>query len=248
MSELKAVKKNNEKACIDIENNLKFEGDMKTNIISTMDMADIISSLFSPVFSDYCGCRICVNDGKAVPAIRDSMPIGTLYVDLFFKDQGEASKGMWKNINLTGTNDNGHARTDLGYRFQMVNGRQKDGRMYDVTKATFEVLEEFMLTGSKTKWNSHVFEATTSMSVYGKEEVVVCISGVNLNKIVTKIYGEKTEDGRYEYITSPSTVIPSKPQEFILQVCQLDLAAVRNLQNSLGIYSADAPQYHKFQR
>ena len=86
------------------------------------------------------------------------------------------------------------------------------------------------------------------MSVYGKEEVVVCISGLSLNKIITKIYGDITDEGRFEYIANPSTIIPTKTSEFIMQVSQLDLAAVRNLQKALGVYNANAPQFHQYLR
>lgn len=86
------------------------------------------------------------------------------------------------------------------------------------------------------------------MSAYGKEEVVVCVSGLDLNKLITEIYGDKTDDGRFEYVATPSTMIPGKSNEFIMQVCQLDTGVVREIQRSLGIYAASAPQFHRYTR
>lgn len=245
MSELKTNATKQEKATIEVAEHPVFEGDMKTNIVSSIDMCDIVSSLFAPAFHDYYGCKICINDGRNPMLVNKLVP-GALYVELYFKDQGKATDGTWKNINLRGTNSDG--RTDLGARFARVNGAQRSGRLYEVTKETYEALEEFTVTGNRTRWNELTQEVGVNMSLYGKEEVVVCITGLDLNKIITKIYGAKTEEGRYEYIATPSTVIPYKTQEFIMQVCQLDLAAVRNLQKTLGIFSADVPQIHQYQR
>ena len=242
---IKTEIKKTEKCHIDVAEHLQFEGDMKTNIVSSIDMADIISSFFAPAFSDYYGCNIRINDGRANPIIANSMPIGAIYVDLYFKDQGKAAENTWKNIVLRGQNSE---RSDLGARFLRVNGAATSGRAYEVTKETYEALEEYMFAGARTRWNEHTQEIVTPMSAYGKEEVVVCISGLSLNRLITKIYGDKTEEGNYEYIANPSTVIPSKAQEFIMQVSQLDLKAVRNLQKALGVYNANAPQFHQYIR
>lgn len=244
MNEIKTNNEKVEKATINVVEHAKFEGDMKTNIISSIDMADIISSFFAPAFSDYYGCNVRINDGRANPVIANSMPFGAIYVDLFFKDQGKAAEGTWKNIVPRGQATEGG--TDLGSRFLRVNGSANTGRAYEVTKETYEALEEFTFNGARARWNEHTQEITTPMSAYGKDEVVVCISGLSLNKIITKIYGDITEEARYEYIAYPSTIIPNKTQEFIMQVCQLDLAAVRNLQKALGIYGSNAPQFHQY--
>lgn len=238
------VETNEEKrAKIEVKTHPVFEGDMKTNIISSIDMAEIVSSLFAPAFSDYYGCKIQINDGRGLPGVVNSMPYGALYVDLYFKDHGPVSEGSaaYKNIVARGSKTDGSK--DLGARFMAVNGAG-NGRIYTVTKETYEILSDFMRSGNKTRWNEHTQEIATNMSLYGKEEVVVCVSGLDLNKIITEIYGAKTKEGRYEYIATPSTTIPSTNKEFIMQVCQLDLAAVRELENTLGIYSQNSSQFH----
>lgn len=232
------------KATIEIAEHPTFEGDMKTNITSSVEVADIVSSLFAPAFSDYYGCKININDGHGMPAVVNSMPYGAIYVDLYFKDQGQASSGI-KNIKPIGAKEE-DGRTDLGARFMKVNGAFTNGRTYKVTEETYECLEDFMRSGNKTRWYEHTQEIESNMSIYGKNEVVVCISGIDLNRVITAIYGKNTEEGIYEYIATPSTIIPGKNQEFIMQICQLDLSAVRKLQQSLGIYGANAPQFHAY--
>jgi hypothetical protein len=230
------------KASITVTEHASFDGDMKTNIVSSIDMAEIVSSLFAPAFSDYYGCKIRIHDGSN-PAVMNHMPYGALYVELYFKDRGEPTEGAWKNIRVRGSDN---TRTDLGARFFRVNGAATNGRAYEVTKETYEALEAFTLAGNRTRWNELTQEISTSMAIYGKEEVVVCITGIDLNKVITEIYGGKTEEGRFEYVATPSTLIPGKNQEFIMQVTQLNVKAVRDLQKDLGIYNPSAPQFHQY--
>gem|GEM_PF-2550863 len=242
-----------EKCRITVSDHPEFKGDMKTNIISTIDMAKVISELFAPVFHDYYGCNIRINDGSALPTVAASMPIGTLYVDLYFKDQGDESKGEIKNLRPYGYDEKKAAekkedsKPSLAERYNKVAGAGI-GHAFVVTKDTKEALEVFMRSGDRTRWNEHIQEISTPMSAYGKEEVVVCVSGLDLNKLITEIYGDKTDDGRFEYVATPSTMIPGKSNEFIMQVCQLDTGVVREIQRSLGIYAASAPQFHRYTR
>lgn len=233
------------KAVIEVQDHPKFEGDMKTNIISTIDMADIVSSLFAPALSDYYGCKFRINDGRN-PVIANSVPFGAIYVDLYFKDQGESDTGF---KTLTPKGQKAPDGSDLASRFMKVNGAMNNSNVYDISKDTFECLEKFVFgNGQNVRWRDRVTEISSTMSVYGKEEVVVEISGLSLNKIITEIYGDKTDDGRFEYIATPSTFIPSSANEFILQISQLDLSAVRNLQKTLGIYTANSPQFHRYSK
>lgn len=244
--ELKVNNTEKAKASIEVVDHLTFEGNMKTNFISSIDMAEIISSLFAPAFFDYYGCKVHINDGRN-PIVAHTMPAGALYVDLIFKDQGASPEGSkaWKNIIARGSKDS--ENSDLASRYMRVNG-SNNGRAYEVTKKTYEALEEFTVNGQRTRWAELTQEISTSMSIYGKEEVVVCVTGLDLNKIITKLYGDKTQDGRYEYAVQPSTIIPSKTQEFVMQVSQLDLSTVRELQKTLGIFTANAPQFHQYHR
>ena len=244
MSNLKVDNTEKTKASIEVTDHLEFKGDMKTDIISSIDMADVVSSLFAPAFADYYGCKICINNGRN-PTMAAKLPYGMLYVDLFFKDQGMATGKGWKNIQARNSSNN--ENLSMGDRFQMVNGTG-NARAYNVTPQTYEALEEFMLSGSHTRWAEHTTETPISMSVYGKNEIVVCISGLVLNKVITKIYGDKTADDRYEYDVTLSNLIPHKNDEFLIQVCQLSVSAVRNMERVMGIYSANSPQFHRYQR
>lgn len=241
-----------EKTTIEIKagNHLAFAGDMRTNLLSSYDVCDIVSDLFKSAFADYHGCNIFVNNGSATcPAVRNTIPAGKIYVDLYFKYNNSDDNGLIRNLNRCGENTSGSS--DLGARFQHVsfaNSGASNGRIFTVTKETYEALEEFMFArpGSTfTRWSDFTYEVPAPMAVVGnKEEAYVCISGLSLDKILTKIYGAKTDEGEFEYITTPATIIPSNVNEFIMQITRLDLATVRRLQRQLGVYSGNVPTIH----
>lgn len=246
-NEAKTSIKKEEKASLHIEEHPVFKGDMKTEITTSIDMANLVSSIFAGVFADYYGCNVRINDGTGYPAVVNSMPQGSIYVDLFFKDMGTAPENLMKNIELINGGGNKESKDPLGARFARVNG-SANGRVYNVTASTYQSLEKFMRSGERTRWAEHTYEISSTMSPYGKEEALVCISGLDLNKLVTEIYGNDLAEGKYEYAVTPSTIIPGKNQEFIMQICQLNLKTVRDLQSTLGIYAPSAPQFHQYSR
>ena len=256
---MKAETAKHQKTTIVVAEHTPFEGDMKTNLVSSIEMAEIVSSLFSPAFADYYGCNIRINNGNTTgvnPIVVNSLPLGAIYVDVYFKDRGRNSSKAIKNLELRGQvkTDNTDGEDDknsthMAARFfavNSVNNGANNGRVYDVTADTYEALEEFMFVRN-VRWNDHTQEISANMGVIGsKEEAVVCISGLSLDKILTKIYGNKTEEGEFEYVATPSTMIPGRNNEFIMQVCQLNLAVVRKLHRDLGVNNPANPQFHVY--
>ena len=249
---MKAETAKHEKTAIVVAEHTAFEGDMKTNLVSSIEMAEIVSSLFSPAFADYYGCNIRINDGSN-PVALATVPNGAIYVDIYFKDRGRNTGKSIKNLELRGQvkkdNEEKKDGNNLAARFMAVNATNNganNGRVYDVTKDTYEALDEFMFARN-VRWIDHTQEISANMGVIGsKEEAVVCITGLSLDKILTKIYGNKTEEGEFEYVATPSTMIPGRNKEFIMQVCQLNLAVVRKLHRELGINNPANPQFHVY--
>lgn len=255
---LKTETTKKEKTVIEVEEHVHFDGDMKTNLISTVDMADIVSSLFSSAFADYYGCDIRFNNGENASAYNNPMiPKYQIYVNLYFKDRGISNKPI-KNLKRRGMAEpkqgvdaEGNKTNNLARRYAAVNethSANNTGRVYDVTSETYEALEEFMFnSGSRNiRWSDFTQEMSANMGIIGsKEEAIVCITGLSLDKILTKIYGGKTDEGEFEYAATPSTMIPYQSKQFIIQVIQLNLATVRKLQRSLGMNSPfnNGPQY-----
>ena len=255
---LKTEATKKEKTVIEVEEHVPFEGDMRTNLVSTSSMSDIVNSLFSSAFADYYGCDIRINNGENAALFNSSIvPRYSIYVNMYFKDRGANNKPI-KNLKRRGAaepkqavNADGKTTNNLAARYAAVNethSAANTGRVYDVTSETYEALEEFMFTNGNRNihWNEYTQEMSVNMGIIGsKEEAIVCVTGLSLDKILTKIYGGKTDEGEFEYATSPSTMIPYQPKQFIIQVVQLNLATVRKLQRVLGNNSPanNGPQY-----
>lgn len=248
---MKAETVKKENTTIVVTEHSKFNGGMSTDLVSSVDMAEVVNSLFSPAFVDYHGCNVRINNGNAMnPAAVQHLPYGAIYVELFFKMKGSSNRGI-KNLSLHGQinkEDNGNVKKGgisaaAFFAVNAANNGASNGRVYDVSAETYEALEEFMMQRN-VRWNDHTQEISNNMSIIGsKEEPLVCISGLSLDKILGKIYGTKTDEGEFEYAATPSTPIPGR-NEFIIQVCRLDMKTVRKLQRDLGIGQSMVPGFH----
>lgn len=247
-----------------------FNGDIKTSIMSSTEMADIVYGLFKAAMPDFCGCKLFVNYGQD-PIIAKEMNYGKIYVNLYFKDIYEYNpknvpeypnkrsedytqedeelvkkiefikaenrrdylcKSVMSRVKAAEVNKG----ASLASRYMNIAGKgASTGRAYDVTKHTYEMLSDFMTTGDRTNWAIHTSEVNTPMSLYGKDEVVVEIKGLDLDKIVTEIYGSKTEEDRYQYQCTPSVSYSNDGDHFLIQVVQLSLNTVTKLNNALGV-------------
>lgn len=244
--EAKTTKK--EKTTIEVVEHTPFEGDLKTNLVSSVDMAEAVSSLFGAAFADYYGCKICINNG-ANKTVFETNPAGSIYVELYFKDRGNKGSKI-KNLKLRGqidpTKSSGNNMADRVRAMSQTLNPQVASHVYTVTSETYEALEEFMNVRN-INWNAFTQEISTNMGIIGtKEEAVVCITGLSLDKILTKIYGSDTEEGKFEYTATPATMIPTRSNEFIMQVIQLNKEVVRKLQRDLGLNVPANNQFHVY--
>lgn len=120
----------------------------------------------------------------------------------------------------------------------MTNTRFKSGKTYEVLKHTYEMLEQFMPREEKTEWAKHTYETSSGISMYNsREEIVVCITGLDLDKIMKTIYAATDEDGIYDYRCLPSTVIANRLDDYVVTVERLDNGVIAELISSIGAYS-----------
>lgn len=257
MSETKNDKINTErrtKASFKVSKVLPFNGDMKTNLLTSIEMCDRISALFGSVFSDYDGCNIRINNGTApgvAPIILDTIPLGSIYVDIAFKDKPKREGDeRFKSIHLRGTDTKAPEENNLAQKYFAINAMiapNASGRIYDVDRETYEALEEFM-PYTNVRWAAHTQEIATSIGVYGnKEEAVVYITGLSLEKILAKMYGNVDDNGNaIDYSAIPANRIPTSSSEFIIQVSRLNMQVVSKLQRELGMGGYVTTGYHKY--
>ncbi len=239
VEEDKDTKKRNVK--LDVVQCLPFEGDMKNNIMTNNKLCGIISNFFGSFMQDYYGCEIGIADGSD-PIITNCVPANQLFVTLYFKDQGPSTDGRLKCLEMNGTKDEGNGKTgisDLAKRFCAYQQTYARGNMYHVHKDACTLLTEFMYT-SNPNWNMIAKEVIVPMTANpsSKGEVVVSVTGLSLNAIITKIYGYRDENSTYDYRTNLASNVGNNyvtnKKNFLVQISQLDIAFVRELENELG--------------
>ena len=195
-------KKNTEPARIQVTKTEEFGNTFDTKVTTFEELTKTINGLFS-VFSDFAGCNIRV-PGQGNPVISDFdeslKQTGMMYVDLYFKDMGEAPEGTIKNIIPVGSRKK-DGNLSMFERYKTVTvDNQQSSRAYTVTKETYECLEEFMIdNNAKNKWEKYTRESQQQNGLYAKDGIMVVISGLSLEKILGTIYGTKTKDARYIY-------------------------------------------------
>ena len=135
--------------------------------------------------------------------------------------------------------------TNISERYLNLMNNKSQGSTFKILPHTYEMLEEFMPIGADTKWGLHTFETTSGMTMYNsREELVVYVTGLDVDKILAKIHGTRDENGIYEYRCLPSTVIANRIDEFVVTVQQLDTNTVRTLSESIGVYRSNPSIYH----
>ena len=218
---------------IEVEDHPSFDANIKSCFINTIELAEVLDGLFGPAMRDYVGCKIALNDGK-FQHITNEVPVGRLYVSLYFKDCSNTA-GDCPIANVTPrANTKGASKIDSLFRMTGANA----GRTYDVTEETYEALDSFRFFSNirKANWNMLTTEVASNFGYAGtyNQEIVVCITGLDLEKIINVIYGNRTEEGIFQYQAVPVQIVANTSGEHVVQITQLDMNKLEDLRKSLG--------------
>lgn len=220
----KMENKANEPMRLNIEP-IPFDGVMQSKLTTTIGLSKTINQLFRPVFSDYEGCIIAPD------------AYGQLQVALYFKDKGSFGRNddMIKTLIPVTERVKGTSAID---RIMQMNLRNSS-KAYDISKDTKDILSEFIYTrgNSKVNWNQHVVEQTERQ--YNGQIIYVKVVGLDLVRLVRKIYGGKIDGSRIDYNISIIKPIGADMsgfnQNFLINIQQLDSKEVERLANEIGV-------------
>ena len=204
---------------------LEFDGVMKSKLTTTISLSKTINQLFRPVFSDYEGCIIAPDQ------------FGQLQVALYFKDKGHAmNSDSIKSLVPVTERVQGSSPID---RIMKINLRNS-AKSYDISKDTKDILSEFIYTrgNAKVNWNQHIIEQTERN--YNGYSIYVKMIGLDLVRIVRKIYGGKLDGSRIDYnisIIKPigMDVTGGMNQNYLINIQQLDSKEVERLASEIGV-------------
>lgn len=227
------VQEKKEPTTIKVVENLNFDANIKSCFINTIELANIIDGLFAPAMRDYVGCKIKLNTGDVPQHMWSDIPMGKLYVSLFFKDCSNSVNDCPIDNVILRSNSKGKTKFDSLMKMSGASA----GRMYDVTPETYEALDEFrFMPQRKTNWNLLTNEMMSNFGFSGtyNQETVVQITGLDLEKIINKIYGTRTEEGVFQYQANPVQLVANVNGEYVVQITQLDVRKLDDLRHQLG--------------
>lgn len=241
-----------QKYSIDIDP-VVFNAQAKCLYISTLDLCDMIGSIFKPVLPDFSGSKIRIKQSSDnVNLALRMIPDGEFYVELYFKPNSQDPDPDTSNVVLR----NRSVGSDLLSRAQALVGTSTS-RLYDLTDWTKEVLLDFThfyapdidYKRFNPYWNDRIIERPMQMnSMLGTpQQTLVSVTGLPLKTFIYYMYGEEATDpdtglvSKYDYdikfmrnVMSPQAMYvggnPNANSEYVLQISQMD----RNIQSDLA--------------
>lgn len=204
---------------------LEFDGVMKSKLTTTISLAKVVNQLFRPVFTDYEGCIIAPDQ------------FGQLQAALYFKDKGHVrNQDEIKTLIPVTERVQGSSAMDRVMRMNLRNS----SKSYDVSNETKEILSEFIYTrgNAKVNWGQHIVEQTERG--YNGYSIYVKVVGIDIVRLVRKLYGGKIDGARIDYnvsIIKPIGMDMSggMNQNYLINIQQLDSREVERLASEIGV-------------
>lgn len=218
----------------------EFDDDAGVIFLTGSMLREKINSMFRAVFADFDSCTINIATQNSTDVIVNSFGIGSLYVDLHFRENSVDGYHMLKRRSET-------KGSSILSRINYTIGANNT-RAYILDEDGLEGLEEF-LPGFNSKnrkkittdqWNRRIFEQNLSTvpgmigyGIYGGNAIDVVVTGLSLDAILKKIYGSEKDGEYFDYACS--IVRGTANRDLILQVTQLKASVVNKLANMIGI-------------
>lgn len=189
-----------------------FEKMAETTMETTQKLAKRINALFSSAFSDYHGAAVICTAGNGNVA-----PNQQFVVELHFRPVAAGSLPASDNrVRAFRPIEEGTGKTDLIANIKNIYSTYRSSAKFQMTEEAAEILSEFMAPGINIdpfKPGSYdQFKAEyQDTAMYGQAPIMVRITGIDLNRLIKKIYGGKNENGkRVDYGIIPyGPVVPT---------------------------------------
>lgn len=214
---------------INVEEHLKFSPNTECKFINTIELEQIVDGVFGPVFRDYIGCKISLNAGSLT---NPNIPLNELYVTIYLAER----KNDAPMTNVVRRINKGHSK----FESLMKMSGSDAGRMYEVTPETYEALDEFRFFPAQ-KVNANFWAAMTTEMTYTlgytasyNQEIVACVTGLSLDAILNKAYGNRTEEGVFQYQAKAVQIVANASGEYLVQITKLDVNKLEDLRRQLG--------------
>ena len=222
-----------EKVSVKLDEHITLPITQGSALITSKELAKHINGVFKGIFTDYCGCNL-----------TQSQFTVELELTLFFNETANNTAALTNAIERA-IKPSGSIAQNL----QMITANNRS-KMYQFANGGKDVLENFVSNTyknnkGKVNWGQLVTEQLDSGSRYQ----YLVVQGLDLNKILKFICGNKNKDGhKLEYKVSVIRSVNDQLQlnamygmyrpgviNYLLSVMMLDCDEVNKMVSSLGM-------------
>lgn len=229
----------------------KFEKLASTTLETTQRLAKRINKLFSAAFVDYHGSVVTCTAGNGNVALNQQF-----MVELHFKPVAVGQAESDGRVRAFKPIEEGTVGTDIIAGLKNIYGSMRTSARFELTSEGAQILSEFMLPGTDNgknvdPWKASSFDTVKAEYVdtpqYGQSPIMVRITALDLNKLIRKIYGNKSEAGKkVEYGVIPyGPVTPNINNQMVqnnanwrVMIMQIDAEKTFDLASEFGIIPA----------
>lgn len=259
MATVEKKEENNGMLTLTVNKHQPFDGNLACYLGSTLEIRDLISTLFKSIFGDYAGCMVGWNNttGRYTPlslATTKYMRPGDMFVDLYFKHTPGRVDGV-KAIITSDESDptlpssdkdkkkeekKEEKKADANEKFDRINALSKFNQVmttpksFRITKGARDLLRKYTFE-DPINWNEHVCDTSIQTNYNTATETYVVVSGLNFNKIIKEIFGDRDDDGIYQYRSEFVQEIRGNTFDFITNITRLDTTMVNKLAVAAGM-------------
>ena len=249
MSNTNTNNPNNKPLRIDVDTPEKFEELAATSLTTTQKLAKRINKLFSSVFVDYHGSIVYCTAGNG-----NTNPNQQFMVELHFKPVAIGSVDTDDRVRaFAPIEEQSQNNVDLVAKLQSIYGSLNTSERFKLTSEGAQILSEFMLPGTNVNpWKPETYAQFKSEyqenQLYGQSPVMVKISGLDLIRLIKKIYGFKNSNGKkVDYGVIPYGPITPNINNQMMQsaanwrvmIMQIDAEKTLDLASEFGIIPAN---------
>ena len=184
---------------LNVTDHEKFESIAATTMMTTQQIAKRINKLFSTAFVDYHGSIVYCTSGNGNTGNSQQF-----MVELHFKPVAVGAADTNGRVRAFKPVEEAVAGNDIVAGLKSIYGNFRTSARFALTEEGAQILSEFMLPGldngkdidawKPSSYNGVKFEYIDA-SMYGQSPVMVKISGLDLIKIIRKIFGTKNGIG-----------------------------------------------------
>lgn len=202
---------------INMEKPVAFNATGEVKISTTSELAKMINEVFSQVFKDYYGCLLTC---QFQPERGSYIVVPKLYFHVLKKEEYEDGLFAFKPLSA-------QPQDDIVGRVQRLSTiSTATGVKVAITDEGKSVLEDFIITPAirqqKFDWNTAYDTSATDT------ETFVYVFKLDINKFLTKIFGDKDENGApLYYQINPTCLLGAvnqykKPDNWGLNILRLN--------------------------